>query len=214
MARDEMDRRESSGAEEIGGEGSDACQGGDEADQVQEDGDPRSPAKQGGAGRKGSGEASAGGGESDGQRLVPVTEAIRYRKRAQVAEQTLTAAQRDLERQAQELRQVKERLAQVERQGDIDRQLTEAQTIDLEATGVLTQAALAAMAEPDVAAAVEELRRQKPYLFRQRPRAHATAMPAQDEFGLTKGVDIAREQAAQSGHRLDLLRYLRLRRGK
>ncbi|MEM9417484.1 MAG: hypothetical protein AAGA25_00335 [Planctomycetota bacterium] len=66
------------------------------------------------------------------------------------------------------------------------------------------------MDEPDVDAAVSELRRQKPYLFRQRRRSTDSAMAPRVE--LPAAEEKAAERAAATGDRRDLLDYLRLRR--
>jgi hypothetical protein len=85
--------------------------------------------------------------------------------------------------------------------------------VDVEVARLLTQAAVEAMEQPDVAAAIDELRRRKPYLFRQRRRPEASAMPARSHTaaGASRANDAA-EAAAATGDRRDLLRYLRLRR--
>ena len=145
-------------------------------------------------------------------RLVPVAEAIRYRKRAQVAEQQLTALQHRLDAAQQRCEVAEQTITGLERRQKIDALLAEADAIDLDAARLLTEAAVQAMSEPDVAEAVADLRRHKPYLFH----------PQTDSLGglaLAPGPDEqddpmarAAQEAQHSGDRRDLLRYLRLRR--
>ena len=114
-------------------------------------------------------------------------------------------------------------IASLERRQKIDAQLAEADVSDLEVARLLTEAAVTAMDEPDIALAVTDLRRHKPYLFRDRravPPAVGAASggvsggvmserysPASDEAEAA-----AAARAATTGDRRDLLHYLRLRR--
>lgn len=150
------------------------------------------------------------GGESNPSRMVPVAESIRYRKRAQSAEQELATLQATLTDSQAELTQLRDAVSRMERQQKIDALLSDADAVDMEVARLLTEAAVEVMDEPDVALAIDELRRTKPYLFsRQRVetgamglRGRATSLPAEE----------AASVAATTGDRRDLLRYLRLRR--
>ncbi|GJM19274.1 MAG: hypothetical protein DHS20C14_14870 [Phycisphaeraceae bacterium] len=116
-----------------------------------------------------------------------------------------------------ELIEVREALAGTERRHEIERAAVEAEALDAETVALLTEVAVAAMGEPDVRAAVEELRREKPFLFRggaRRARGRSSAMSAAVEssgFGADLG-ELA-EEARASGDRRALLAYLRQRRG-
>lgn len=149
---------------------------------------------------------------SQQDRLVPVAEAIRYRKRAQQAEQQMTQLQARLDAAQQRYEQAEQAIGSLERRQRIDALLVEADAIDLDAARLLTEVTVQAMDEPDVAEAVADLRRHKPYLFRaerELPVGLALA-PRQDE--MQDPTARAAEQAQHSGDRRDLLRYLRLRR--
>ncbi len=113
---------------------------------------------------------------------------------------------RELEAEVERLR---EQLAASERRRRIDQLLVEGEAIDVEAARLLTESALAQMDEADVDAAVEELKRRKPYLFRRR-RTASGAMAAHPRGEAP--LDESAAEAAASGDRRDLLRYLRLRR--
>lgn len=146
-------------------------------------------------------------------KLVPVTESIRYRKRAQQAEQQLRELQSQHQRLQGQLELARQTIDAVERRQKIDQMLVESDAVDLEAARLLTELAVEQMDEPDVAAAVEELRQRKPYLFRRRHSGGGGASLSPRPRGNGSGtLDDAAEQASQSGDRRDLLRYLRLRR--
>lgn len=144
-------------------------------------------------------------------RLVPVTEAIRYRKRAQSAEQQLESTRSKLDELEHQLHDAQELITSLERRQRIDALLAESDAIDLEAARLLTERIVAEMDEPDVKAAVEDLRRHKPYLFR---RSHAARSSSAAVDGARLDADHAAAEARATGDRRDLLRYLRLRRGK
>ncbi len=146
------------------------------------------------------------------EKLVPVTEAIRYRKRAQVAEQALAGLRSELEQAQARYEQAEQTIGSLERKQRMDELLTEADAIDLEAARLLTEAAVQAMDEPDLAEAVADLRRHKPYLFREEAIVPGGLALAPRIEGLDDPLAQAAEQAQHSGDRRDLLRYLRLRR--
>ncbi|MHB1156092.1 MAG: hypothetical protein ACYC26_04555 [Phycisphaerales bacterium] len=146
-------------------------------------------------------------------KLVPVAESIRYRKRAQQAEQRLRELQSQHQQLQGRLELARRTIDAVERRQKIDQMLVESDAVDLEAARLLTELAVEQMDEPDVAAAVEELRQRKPYLFRRRHSGGGGGAALSPRPRNSSGVlDDAAEQASQSGDRRDLLRYLRLRR--
>jgi hypothetical protein len=147
-----------------------------------------------------------------------VAEAKRYRKRAQAAEKILEDLKKALAAREKTIAQQEQTIKSLERRQQIDELLHDAQTIDLESARLLTELSLAAMDEPDVESAVEELRRTKPHLFRSQSRrgtSGAGVMSARGESELSghdDSVNRAAAEAFSSGKRSDLLRYLRLRR--
>lgn len=161
---------------------------------------------------------SPGGDESSQEaagRELPHAEARRYRKRAQAAEHALTEAQQALEEKSRRLDELESTVSDLERRARVDQLLIEADTIDLDAARLLTEVAVQQMDEPDVAAAVKELRRQRPFLFSTtaaRPSAQG-ARADSSRTAATQAADAALH-ASETGHRADLLRYLRLRRKK
>lgn len=98
-------------------------------------------------------------------------------------------------------------LDQAERRHEIELALLRADALDMETARVMTEALVAQMSEPDVARAVEDLRRRKPFLFRaKRPPA---GMGAPGAVGSGVGGEA---NAAARGDRAALLRFLRARR--
>ncbi len=135
------------------------------------------------------------------------------RERAQQAEQAAQALRDRLSEAESALAQAREALDAAERRHQIDLLLIESETVDLESARLLTELALGQMPERDVATAVGELRRRKPFLFRSR-RGGAMAGAAMSAAA-TAGdpAEEAAEEAARTGDRGALLRYLRARRG-
>ncbi len=148
----------------------------------------------------------------DEPQLVPVSESIRYRRRAQAAEQQLTDLQKAMAAMEQQLQDANQTITSLERRQRIDAMLLESDAIDIEAARLLTEAAVEGMPEHDVREVIDDLRRHKPYLFAQH-RPAALAMPAQQhDDPVTAPLERAATQAKSTGHRQDLLTYLRLRR--
>ncbi|NLK42365.1 MAG: hypothetical protein GX298_09975, partial [Planctomycetes bacterium] len=83
---------------------------------------------------------------NENEKLVPVTEAIRYRKRAQQAEKQLAEVQEQLSFQREQAAGLGEQLEALQRQNALREALIAAGTSDLETTLLLGQARLAAEA--------------------------------------------------------------------
>ncbi len=164
-------------------------------------------------------EASSEGASETAQepvpRLVNVNEAIRYRKRAQAAERDLAETRARLEEAKREAQAVLQRLAQSERRAAIDAGLVESGATDLEAARLLVEASLNE-GEADVAAAIENVRRQRPQMFRTNHSAprHTAAMGPAVRTAPETGRDIehAARAAKRSGHNADVMHYMNLRR--
>ncbi len=114
-----------------------------------------------------------------------------------------------------ELAAARQSAAQATHLRQLEAALTEAQTIDLEAARLLAQSVLeAGGSDLTIPAAVAELQRRRPWLFKTGPaRPTAQAMPPRHLEAEAAPAAAARP-AAQSGQRRDLLHYLRLRRAK
>jgi len=154
------------------------------------------------------------GTASQADKLVPVSEAIRYRKRAQSAEQQLENLNGQVRELNHRLDEANQQISGLEHRQRIDALLMEADVIDLDAARLLTERVVVEMEEPDPKQAVEDMRRHKPYLFRRRAHADPSAMsPSVPSHG-QEPAEIAAQEAARTGDRRDLLRYLRLRRSR
>ncbi len=150
-----------------------------------------------------------------GEKLVPVSEAKRYRKRAQAAETILADLQGELEEKKTEVLEQQQVISDLQHRQQIDELLIEANAMDLETARLLTELAIQEMAEPSIEQAVDELQRRKPFLFRRAAPASGALSPREEgNAPLERRLGLAAAEACATGHRQDLLRYLRLRRRK
>lgn len=140
----------------------------------------------------------------------------RWRRRALEAEALGEHLRQRLASLSAELAACREAIDACERRHRTDLALLEADVVDLETARLLTEAAVARMDETDVAAAIEDLRRTKPFLFRRRRddgRPPAAGMAAAHADAAAHDTAAAAlEEASLTGDRAALLRYLRLRR--
>src|SRR5262245_55498670 len=111
-----------------------------------------------------------------------IAEAKRYRKRAQAAEKMIEDLKSDLAVREKTIAEHAKAIEQLQQRQAIDDALLEARTIDPETARLLIAFDLAKMAQPDVAAAVTELRRRKPFLF-----AHGTPARPQSTRAAGRG---------------------------
>jgi predicted nucleic acid-binding Zn-ribbon protein len=152
--------------------------------------------------------------ETHDEKLVPVMESIRYRRRAQTAEkraaelETALTQSRSLNEQLE--KQVK--AAQVEQ--ELMRRLAAEGTKDLETAVLIAKSRLNGTADPDIDAVIEKLRREKQFLFAQRDAAAGgkTAGVRERGSGAPSQLDRAAKAAASTGRRSHLQEYLKLRR--
>lgn len=153
------------------------------------------------------------GGVDDGGAKAVIGEAKKYRKRAQAAEKIVDELQQQLSSSVSRVAELEQVVSDLERASRVDQLLIEADAVDLESARLLTAMAIEQMDEPDVAEAVAELKRRKPFLFRAVSRSSGVmGARADDVGGVVDAADRAASEAASTGHRSDLLRYLRLRR--
>lgn len=147
------------------------------------------------------------------QRLVPVSESRRYRKRAQAAEKAAADLKQELAGLEADLSQERQANEDLRRGRQIDDLWLEVGAVDLETTRLLTELAASAVDEPDLDEIVQDLRRRKPFLFRQSTPGGGALSPRLDhDLPARKRLEDAATEAGLSGRRQDLLRYLRLRR--
>ncbi len=153
--------------------------------------------------------------DRDVRRLVPVTESIRYRRRAQSAE-------KNVQEMADQLATAHEQIAQMSQDLEslrFDRQLTErlvaAGVTDLESATLIARARIKSDREPDVEALVANLKSEKRHLFGQASQAPTSRKTSGARDRVAPGrsaLEQAATKAARTGKRTDLQEYLRLRR--
>lgn len=168
----------------------------------------------GGGGTQGAARLGGGPGPGpgpDGEAPPAPGELTRWRQRALSAEARLEEAFSKLGEVEKALDEARLALDRTELKHRIERELAEAEAIDLETASMLTEAAVSRMETPDVSAAVGELRRRKPWLFRPGwEREGSMSATASGDGGASEALA---EEAARTGDRRTLLRYLRSRRG-
>ncbi len=149
-----------------------------------------------------------------GERLVPVGESIRYRKRAQSAEQEVATLQQQLEASEEKNRQLEGELSESRLEQELVSSLTAAGANDLEAAVLLAKARMKE-ADGEVEAVVEQLKKEKSYLF----EATGTSAVGTKTLGVKERkpsgqsvLERAAKRAATSANRADVQEYMRVRR--
>jgi len=163
-------------------------------------------------------------------KVVPVSEAIKYRRRAQQAESRLQQIEQQLNELQSQFEEGLEHLATAEARGDelqnqleserlrarVERTLHEAGVTDLEAAVALLEKRSTLDPELDedqLAGVVDQLLQDKPFLVAAAPALPGkTASARVDRPGLSAQLAQAATRAATSGNRRDVAEYLRLRR--
>ena len=154
-------------------------------------------------------------GVDEGGKLVPVAESIRYRKRAQSAEQRVEALAEELSQAQRKVSQMSEELDGLRLERQLTRKLLAAGAVDLEAAVLIAKARAAGKDEAELDGCIEQLRRDKGYLFEGSGAATSTTKTAAVKDRVTSThttLERAAKRAARSGSRGDLQEYLKLRR--
>jgi hypothetical protein len=159
----------------------------------------------------GSSEDKAG----DIEKMVPVAEAIKYRKRAQNAEKMLETLDQQLRESKVQNEKITKQLEDVKSEKVLTSKLSDSGATDLEAAVILAKETMKNNPDDDVDTVIRKLRQEKSYLFAGR----GSAAGFNKTFGIRdknsasqSGLERAAKQAAVSGKRNDLQEYLRLRR--
>jgi len=161
--------------------------------------------------------------EQRGEKLVDVSEAIRYRKRAQAAEQKKTILEQELTEKQAEVERLNQNLSQMTIERQLIDKLVSAGVRDLEAAVIIGRTKLQDDKETTAADVVEQLRKEKSYLFSDtqaaavspfdKLRASTKTSGVKDRLsGATGTLERAAKKAATTGSRADLQEYLRARR--
>ena len=150
-----------------------------------------------------------------GEKLVPVGEAIRYRKRAQLAESQLSELAEKLSAVTGENENLKVKIGAVALEQELTSKLAAAGVNDLEAALLLAQKRLEQSDGSDAESIVEQLLKEKEYLFASFEKPKASGMTAGVKENASTGrtvLERAGRNAATSGSRRDVQEYLRVRR--
>jgi len=150
------------------------------------------------------------------ERLVDVSEAIRYRKRAQSAEQKQAILEQELAENRTEVERLNKNLSQMTFERQLIDKLVSAGVRDLEAAVIIGRARLEDDKKATAADVVEQLKKEKGYLFSDTgftAAAGTKTSGVKDKLsGTTSTLERAAKKAAKSGLRTDLQEYLRARR--
>ena len=112
------------------------------------------------------------------------------------------------------IHELEQTLDAVERRHAIDLALIDADAVDLESARLLTELAVTTMPDRDIASAITDLKKRKPFLFRARTTAPASPAGAMSTTPAPRAPTSHSDQsAARAGDRRALLNYLRARRG-
>ena len=152
---------------------------------------------------------------TDATKVVPVTESIRYRRRAQSAEKRAQDLAEQLTQANEKIAQMSEDLDSLQLDQKLARKLMTAGAIDLEGAVLIAKTRLQNQAEIDIDSCVEQLKNEKHYLFGAVPDTAAPRKTAAVKDRVTPGqttLERAAVRAARTRHRADLLEYLKLRR--
>ena len=153
--------------------------------------------------------------DSDESKLVPVTESIRYRKRAQSAEKRVEELTEQLSQSQSNATTLSEQLNNVRTEQKLTQKLITAGTVDIESALLLAKARMNEQEDVDVDDLIEQLKSEKQYLFKN-SRENVTSMKtsgAKDRTSDTQAVLAkAATKAATTGSRRDLQEYLKTRR--
>ena len=149
-------------------------------------------------------------------KLVPVAESIRYRRRAQSAEKEVESLSEQLAKAKTEISEMTKQVDSVKFEQALSGKLVAAGTVDLEGAVLIAKGRLKGSDEVDLDACVEQLKKDKQYLFNSAGKSVLTAQRttgAKDRVQNNQTV-LAKsaKKAATTGSRADLQEYLKLRR--
>ena len=155
-------------------------------------------------------------GQDENLKLVPVSESIRYRKRAQSAEKQVEQLSEQVEVLKQKASELNNKLKSSEIESGLVRRLNEEGVIDVDAAVLIAKSKLGDSEEADLNSLVEQLKSEKQYLFAdgesRNYHSPKTAGVRERQGGGDKVLEKYAKRAANTGSRTDLQEYLKLRR--
>jgi len=156
-----------------------------------------------------------GASDNDNMKLVPVAESIRYRKRAQSAEKKVEALTEQLAETESQVTKISEQLSKIQTEQKLTRKLAASGAVDLETAVLIAKARVQGQTEADVDGVIEQLKKEKQYLFADSNKAVTARKTAGAKERIQNSQTIlerAAKKAATTGNRTDLQEYLKLRR--
>ncbi len=153
--------------------------------------------------------------EHKSEKLVDVSEAIRYRKRAQIAEQKKQMLEQELAEGKSEIERLNKNLSQMLIERKLIDKFVSAGVRDLEAAVLIGRSRLEKAPNVNVDDVVEQLQQEKSYLFNDEAVGMAMTKTSgvKDRLSATTGIlQRAAKKALASNSRADLQEYLRKRR--
>ena len=160
--------------------------------------------------------AEEGQGEVDDVKFVPVGESIRYRRRAQGAEKRVEELAGELAEARTEATRLADELKATHREQELMRRLASEGTRDLEAAMLIAKARLAGKDQVDLSSVVEQLKKEKQYLFSETSISGVTpalrTSSAKEQRSGAGVLERSAKRAVGTGSRSDLQEYMRKRR--
>ena len=159
--------------------------------------------------------AAEGQGDVDDMKLVPVGESIRYRKRAQNAEKRAEELAGELADARAEATRLANELKATQTEQELMKRLASEGARDLEAAVLIAKSRLASADKADLNGVVEQLKKEKQYLFGEKTPdgAAVRTSPAKGpRQTAATAIERAASRAAGTGNRMDLQEYMRKRR--
>ncbi len=156
-----------------------------------------------------------GAGDNENMKLVPVAESIRYRKRAQSAEKKIEVLTEQLAQANSQTAELSEQLSDIQTEQKLMRQLAAAGAVDLETAVLIAKARMQDQDDADVTGVIEQLKKEKQYLFTGSSPGVTPTKTAGARDRVTNSqtlLERAAKKAATTGNRTDLHEYLKLRR--
>ncbi|MBN2020051.1 MAG: hypothetical protein JW749_07495 [Sedimentisphaerales bacterium] len=153
--------------------------------------------------------------ETSNVRMTSVAESVRYHKRAQTAEKRAEELTGELAEVKAEAGRLANELKATQTEQELARRLSAEGARDLEAAVLIARDRLSRDSKADVNGVVEQLKREKGYLFSERTAAAAAVRTSPAKESRQSGassVERAARRAAETGSRTDLQEYMRKRR--
>jgi len=148
-------------------------------------------------------------------KLVPVAESIRYRKRAQSAEKKVETLSEQLAEAKSQVSEITGELRSIQIEQKLMHKLAAAGAVDLETAMLIAKAKTEGETEADLDGVIEQLKKEKQYLFATSSRAVTVKKTASAKDRIQNSqttLERAAKKAATTGNRTDLQEYLKLRR--